>query len=456
MTAPGARRVRRPDGIETVRFVEVEAFPPLAEIEHGQLFALSLSTNTTAFTHGLHRFAAKYVPQIPAWALEVFGSRDSVIVDPFMGSGTTLVEAVLRGGTSIGVDIDPLARFIARAKVTPVDHERIRTLGAELATRWRVPAATLRPPMPDIAGFGHWFSPGQWGWVQSLRDEILRLDCSDDERAFLLVVFSSTLRWVSNADDQSQKTYVSGTHRKNPPPVGVVFGRFLARAVEGLADFNRKRHSEAVVRIPDAADATRLGLGPGSVDLAVTSPPYLDSVDYPYNMMLEYFWLGPLLGVPDRRSFNALRRRPIGAKHPDERAGLPAGLVGSIPLEAMPPARRAAATTYFALMARHFGEMARCLRPGARYAFVVGNSQTLVGAVPLHDAFVRLAAAAGLSLERAFGYRIRRHYMKFPRRGRGGIILIDWVLVFRKTATPGTPGPLPLHWVTLAPEAVAH
>ncbi|MCA1846945.1 MAG: modification methylase, partial [Actinobacteria bacterium] len=96
------------------------------------------------------------------------------------------------------------------------------------------------------------------------------------------------------------------------------------------------------------------------------------------------------------------------------------------------------------------------LKPGARYVFVVGNSQTVLDMVPLHEALVRLAAAAGLSLERAFGYRIRRHYMKFPRNGRGGIILIDWVLVFRKRSAASSPPPLPRHWVTLAPEAVAH
>ena len=310
--------------------------------------------------------------------------------------------------------------------------------------------------MPDIAHFDHWFGAEQWGWVQSLRDTILGLDCDADERAFLLVVFSSTLRWVSNADDQSQKTYVSGTLRKRPPAVGEVFWRFLRRAAAGLADLNRKRHSESTAVIPDDADATGLGLRPASVDLAVTSPPYLDSVDYPYNMMLEYFWLGPLLGVPDRRAYNALRRRPIGAKNPAERAVLPSGLAGLVPLDVMPPARRAAAASYFALMERHFSEMARSLKPGARYVFVVGNSQTLVDLVPLHEALVRLAAAAGLSLERAFGYRIRRHYMKFPRRGRGGIILIDWVLVFRRQKTAWAPASLPCHWVTLAPEAVAH
>ncbi|HYT40500.1 MAG TPA: DNA methyltransferase, partial [Acidimicrobiia bacterium] len=149
---------RRPDGIDTIRFDEVDAFPPLGEIEHGQLFALSLSADTTAFTHGLHRFAAKFVPQVPAWALDSFGSPTRVVLDPFMGSGTTLVEAVLRGGTSIGVDLDPLARFIARAKVTAVDHERIAGLAGELTARWRAPAATLEPPMPDIGNFGHWFA----------------------------------------------------------------------------------------------------------------------------------------------------------------------------------------------------------------------------------------------------------------------------------------------------------
>lgn len=447
---------RRPVGVDTVRFVEVDTFPPLADIEHGALFALSLSGPTTAFTHGLHRFAAKFVPQVPAWALDTFGSRRSVVVDPFMGSGTTLVEGLLRGGTTIGVDVDPLARFIARAKVTPLDDARIAGLSAELAARWRAPAATRQPPMPDVGNFGHWFGAEQWGWVQSLRDTILALDCDDDERAFLLVVFSSILRWVSNADDQSQKTYVSGTLRKQPPAVVDVFWRFLRRAAAGLADLNRTRHRECVTLIPDRADATSLGLQPGSVDLAVASPPYLDSVDYPYNMMLEYFWLGPLLGVPDRRAFNALRRRPIGAKRPAERTALPGCLEDVVPLDVMPPARRVAAATYFALMERHFTEMARCLRPGARYAFVVGNSQTLVAEVPLHDALVRLAGAAGLRLERAFGYRIRRHYMKFPRQGRGGIILIDWVLVLRRGTTAQAPAPLPRHWVTLAPEAVAH
>jgi hypothetical protein len=310
--------------------------------------------------------------------------------------------------------------------------------------------------MPDVANFEHWFAPAQWAGLQGLYDAILAAGATAAERDFLLTVFSSTLRWVSNADDQSQKTYVSGTLPKVPPPCEEVFWRFFERAVAGLADLNRKRHSEATVLIPDDADATRLGLADGSVDLAVTSPPYVDSVDYPYNLMLEYFWLGSRLGVADRKAFNRLRRAPIGAKNPYGPGELPAAVRDLVDPGRIGAARLDAVAHYFSLMGKHFTEMARCMKDGARYVFVVGNSQTRNTLLPVHEALIRLAAEAGLVLERSFGYRVRRHYMKFPRAGRGGIILIDWVLVLRKQNGGSAAEPRRLPWVTLPPGSVAH
>lgn len=446
----------RPVDIEALKVTDVESIPPYNEIDHGQVFSLSLSNNTTPLTHGLHRFPAKFIPQVPAWALDNFARQDSVVLDPFMGSGTTLVEGLVRGGTNVGIDIDPLARLIAGAKTTNVASDRMFDLGGEVAARWTSPATKLRSPMAGVERFDHWFSRNQWAWLQSLHERILGLDCSDDERRFMLAVFSSTLRWVSNADDQSQKTYVSGTLPKTPPPVGDIWRRFLQRSIDGLAALNRERHRDASVSIPSAGDATAIPLRSRSVGLAVTSPPYLDSVDYMYNMMLEYFWLGPHLGVPDRETFNRLRRQHIGSKNPSERLPLPESIGDLIDLELLPPARRLAASNYFAMMGRHFREVARCLKAGSRYVFVVGNSQSLGGVIPMHEALVRQAAAAGLGLELGFGYRIRRHYMKFPRSGRGGIILIDWVLVFRKGRAAEMSRPLPLPWVTIDPNSVAN
>jgi hypothetical protein len=107
-------------------------------------------------------------------------------------------------------------------------------------------------------------------------------------------------------------------------------------------------------------------------------------------------------------------------------------------------------------MRLHLRLASEALPPGGRYVMVIGNSRTQDHTLPVHNAIVSLAAASGLQLERAFAYRIRRHYMKFPRQSRGGIILLDWILVLRKTGIPGGGEPLPVHSVTLAPSAVAN
>jgi hypothetical protein len=101
--------------------------------------------------------------------------------------------------------------------------------------------------------------------------------------------------------------------------------------------------------------------------------------------------------------------------------------------EKIPSYRRAAVIKYFYEMEKHFKEASRVLKPEARYILVVGNSQSSNGIMPVHDCLTRLAAQFGLKIEKAFAYRIRRHYMKFPRKGRGGIILMDWVIILQKT-----------------------
>jgi SAM-dependent methyltransferase len=434
-------------------FVQVDSFPAVDDVDPGALLSLSLSNRTNEVTHGLHRFPAKFIPQVPGWAMDQYGADD--VLDPFSGSGTTAVEALLRGRSSTGLDVDPLARFIAAAKATPVDPARLDALRREITRRW-VPRAVRPLPMSGVAQPEHWFSDVARAALGALLEAITGLDCSPEERRFCLVVFSSVLRWVSNADDQTQKTYVSHTRVKSPPPVAETFWRAWDRARTGMADLVAKSPG-GVATFPADGNAVLIDMPDASVGLAATSPPYLDSVDYPYNMMLEYFWLGPLLGVPDRCAYNELRRVHVGAKRPGCEARLPAPLEQVVDLEALPDARRKAAATYFARMDAHLHEMARVLRPDGRYVVVVGNSQTLTSMIPLHEALTRLAAGAGLDLEHYFAYRIRRHYMKFPRAGRGGIILMDWVLTLRRASSAVRRDTrLPQAWLRPDPRAVAH
>ncbi|UJA20951.1 class I SAM-dependent methyltransferase [Thermoleophilia bacterium SCSIO 60948] len=432
--------------------------PSLDEIAFGEVLAMSLSTPTTHGTHGLHRFPAKFVPQIPRWALREFSHPGALVVDPFVGSGTTLVEALRYPVRAIGIDLDPLACAIARAKADVPNLEDVRLAWSRVIARWPHVPVPANVPMSGVDNPGHWFSEGARSELDGLFRAIEAVEMNARTRAFLHVAVSSVLRRVSNADDQSMKTYVSHTNPKDPPAVRAIVGKSVDRAIAGLASLENMRNSRAEMPRVLHADARELPIESSSVDLMITSPPYLDSVDYQYNLMAEYFWLGPLVGAESRDDFNLLRRQATGAKNPlSETLHVPKSVAGLLSAEHVPHDRWRSTVSYLQDLDTHLAEAARCLKRHGIYVMVVGNSGSRNGEVPLHDCLTRMAASRGLSLEHAFGYRVRRHYMKFPRKGRGGIILVDWVLVFRRVmdATP-SPDRLPLLGWTLPPDAVAN
>jgi len=432
-----------------------EELPSPEAIAFGELLGVSLSASTNTLTHGLHRYPAKYIPQIPRWAIREYTALGDTVLDPFSGSGTTLVEALAEGRNCAGIDLDPLACLIAEAKTASLSTARLATFLPALLRLSRQTSVDLEVPLPGVGNFGHWFGQRTWSDLQALHKAIESIDILPEERSFLLVVFSSLLRAVSNADDQSQKTYVSGTLNKKPPAVFTTFEKKYVKALDGMEALNSRRSdSSCTIHI---ASATSMPICNGSVDLIVTSPPYLDSVDYMYNLMLEYFWLGKDLGVASRNDYNSRRRAYIGSKKPTCGAGIPDAIRHLIKPEQVPQYRREVLGPYFANMSDHFREAERVLKDGGKYVLVIGNSRSEEGMLPIHDGLIALASASGLHIEHAFGYRIRRHYMKFPRKGRGGIILVDWVITLRKgLPCEGIPNRLPLIDAQLSPDAVAH
>ncbi|MCK4244141.1 MAG: hypothetical protein KAX20_00795, partial [Candidatus Omnitrophica bacterium] len=79
--------------------------------------------HTQYLTHFFHHWAAKFIPQIPQNIIRKYGRPGDVVLDPFVGCGTTLVEAKLYGCPSYGTDINPLAIKICRAKVKKIDNQ---------------------------------------------------------------------------------------------------------------------------------------------------------------------------------------------------------------------------------------------------------------------------------------------------------------------------------------------
>lgn len=79
-----------------------------------------VDAETQNLTHNVHRYSGKFIPQIAARAIEILSKEGDTILDPYCGSGTTLLEAALLGRNSIGIDLSPLAALIAKVKTTPI------------------------------------------------------------------------------------------------------------------------------------------------------------------------------------------------------------------------------------------------------------------------------------------------------------------------------------------------
>jgi hypothetical protein len=110
------------------------------------------------FTHLIHPYPAKMLVHIPFFFLsnDLLSEPDDIVLDPFCGSGTVLLEAQLARRRAYGADTNPLARLIARVKTSPLDAKAVeRTLNDILK---RIP---LKPSgaLPDVVNLEHWFYP---------------------------------------------------------------------------------------------------------------------------------------------------------------------------------------------------------------------------------------------------------------------------------------------------------
>jgi hypothetical protein len=250
----------------------------------------------TKHVHRLHPYLGKFVPQLVEALLERYVRPGGRVLDPFAGSGTTLVQALESGYDAVGVDIAAFNALLISVKTREHDVEQLATDVRELRGRLGSSAERTR-------GFLRaWFAPQAAAELLHFRALIPEYDCQDVLRVVLARAARSA-RLTTHFDldfprAPQQHEYWCHKHRRTCRPVESA-NKFLSRY---LADTAARIGRFAELRDPRRAavvlhgDARELELG-GPYDGVVTSPPYPGLIDYHEQHRYAY----ELLGLDDRR-----------------------------------------------------------------------------------------------------------------------------------------------------------
>ena len=246
---------------------------------------------------GLHPYPAKFITEIPGTLLDVLPVRsDSAVLDPFCGSGTTLVESQRRGIPAIGIDLNPIAGLITHVKTTPLP-AGIERASVEIVERARRCAPATIPSIPNL---NHWFEKPAQSALAACTEAIGEADPSHHD--ILRLALSSIIVRVSNQDSDTRYAAVRKSVRRED-----VFDGFAAALRRIIAALSARDYelTPATVINRDTLEIASTDID-YPVSIVITSPPYPNAYEYWLYHKYRMWWLGfdPL----------AVKRREIGAR----------------------------------------------------------------------------------------------------------------------------------------------
>lgn len=403
-------------------------------IEDGNRF-LFISHDQTSMTHGLHKYPAKFFPELPRWIISRYSKEKDFILDPFAGSGTTNVEALLLKRNSVGIDVDPFSKYLSRVKTNPVDEKELikakyRLL--ELIVQYR-PSKVSVFDVPVFPYRDNWFNREIISELAYIKKAIESLVTDSEVKDFFKICFSSIIRSVSNADDNCTRTVIRKKLNKKVCPADALkkFTEAILFNIPKMIEFSHLYPPNIKVIIPNDMDARDIKFEDNVFDLAVTSPPYVNAVDYPRTHQLELYWLGLA-----KDSLAPLKKCHIGTESVSSLEYKNLHLTGIKEADFVisrifkkDPRRAFIVYKYLLDMRKNLFEVFRVLKKGGRYIIVIGNNRIRGEVIENWRYISKLAQGVGFCVENFFASEIIRHFIKVPRKER---VDTDWILVLRK------------------------
>ena len=243
---------------------------------------------TNVGLHSIHPYPARFVPHIPRHLIQLFQPVvNGPVLDPFCGSGTTLVESQAQGIASFGIDVNPIATLISSVKTNPPRHE-ISSTATRLALAAEASADSTPPTIPRLA---HWFTAGAILALSKLTG-VLNDVSEPRTRDALRVALSRIIVRVSRQDSDTRYAAVERSVDEAD-----VYRLFVdsARALDEVFNaehsnmFRRWAPSQVIARDVLTVEPHEL---PHQFGLVITSPPYPNAYEYWLYHKYRMYWLG--------------------------------------------------------------------------------------------------------------------------------------------------------------------
>lgn len=352
--------------------------------------------DTSYITHDYHRYPAKFIPQVASKLIHNFTKKKDLICDPFMGSGTTLVESLVNGRKAVGVDINPTAYIVSKAKTTPIEPKKLEkevkillenielniSNDQNLDTFLEVEKKE-KIPVPTLERIDYWFDSKTkeslsiiWYYINKTEDEKIKI--------FFQCAFSHILKNCSRWMMKSTKPTID-KNKVIPNPFNT-FKRHLNKMKrkndQFFEIFTKSSNDQKGFCKVELGDCRSLPCKNSEVDLIVTSPPYVTSYEYADLHQLTVLWFGYETNIQN------LRSKFIGTSQKKDISGDVDSLIAEetfSQLESINQKKMAREVkTYFIEMQECLEEMFRVLKPKGKAAIVIGN--TALKKVPIYNA----------------------------------------------------------------------
>jgi site-specific DNA-methyltransferase (cytosine-N4-specific) len=298
--------------------------------------------NNSYLTHNYHPYPAKYIPQIPKEIISKYTRVNDLVLDPFCGSGTTLIEALLSNRNAIGVDLNPIAYLLSKVKTTVLSKEEISEIQNITASICSDILNKEKYPIPSFHNIDHWFKPFIQSEFATIKYHVEKIENSK-VKDFLRIAFSSLIIKLSNQDSDTRYAYKEKLLRAGES------AQLLQKKVADML----KRNIEFAAIKPNVCckvyqgDSTKLDFIDVEVAAAITSPPYMNSFDYYLYHKHRMHWLGFDVKDVQEKEFGSRN------KHNDNGHGV---------------------ESYNTAIYNNAKEVKRLLRTGGKYCIVVGDS----------------------------------------------------------------------------------